>query len=45
VRYLVNYVISVIYDKLKYKKVVVFATGVSPSRENVKNEVRDKTLL
>ena len=44
-RYFVNYVIIVIYDKLKDKKVVVFATGASPSRENIKNEVRDKTLL
>jgi menaquinone-dependent protoporphyrinogen IX oxidase len=31
-------------DKLKNKKLVVFATGASPSRENVINEVRDKNL-
>lgn len=31
-------------DKLKHKKVVVFATGASPSRENVINEVRDKNF-
>lgn len=31
-------------DKLKGKKLVVFATGASPSRENVINEVRDKNF-
>ncbi|MFL0197692.1 flavodoxin domain-containing protein [Clostridium sp. WILCCON 0269] len=31
-------------DKLKHKKVVVFATGASPSRESVINEVRDKNF-
>lgn len=31
-------------DKLKDKKIVVFATGASPSRENVINEVRDKNF-
>ena len=28
-------------DKLKYKKVVVFATGASPCREEAVNEVRN----
>lgn len=31
-------------DKLKDKKIVVFATGASPSREEVINEVRDKNF-
>jgi menaquinone-dependent protoporphyrinogen IX oxidase len=31
-------------NKLKDKKVVVFTTGASPSRENVINEVRDKNF-
>lgn len=31
-------------DKLKDKKVVVFATGVSPSREEAINEVKDKNF-
>ena len=31
-------------DKLKDKKIVVFATGASPSREDVINEVRDKNF-
>jgi hypothetical protein len=32
-------------DKLKGKKIVVFATGASPSTEAVINEVRDQNLL
>ena len=31
-------------DKLKGKKVVIFATGVSPFREDAVNEVRDKNF-
>ncbi len=31
-------------NKLKDKKVVVFATGASPSREDVVNEVRNKNF-
>lgn len=31
-------------NKLKDKKLVIFATGASPSRDNVKNEVIDKNF-
>ncbi|AGX44313.1 flavodoxin domain-containing protein [Clostridium saccharobutylicum] len=32
------------FDKLKNKKIIVFATGASSSKENVINEVKDKNF-
>lgn len=32
------------FDRLKGKKIIVFATGASPSREEVINEVRNKNF-
>ena len=39
VKYIINN-----HDKLRCKKIVVFATGASPNRDEVVNEVRDKNF-